>query len=75
MSKTANRVKMRDDVARIVAKMHGVTPQYVRMVRRGERENDDIMASLVDFQVAKNKLIRHLEKLVPIKPNPKKYAR
>lgn len=75
MAKNTIKVKKRDDTARIVAQMHGVSVSYVQKVRNGERENEDIMASLVDFSVAKNKLIKHLESLVPIKTNPKKYAR
>jgi len=75
MGKTTINVKLRDDTARIVAEIHGATPRYVTMVRNGERKNEDIMATLVDYAVAKSKLIRHLEKLIPITPNPEKYAR
>ena len=75
MDKTITRGKKRDEVARIVADIHGVSPRYVRMVRNGERKNDEIMATLVDFRQEQSKLIQHLRKLVPIKPNPKKYAR
>lgn len=75
MSKQTTTTKTRDDVATIVARMHGVSPRYVRMVRNGERNNEEILASLVEFRVAKTKLIKHLEQLVPVKANPKKYAR
>jgi len=67
--------KQRDDSASVVAEIHHVTADYVRKVGAGERENEDIMATLVDYQVGKNALIEHLKTLVPIKPNPAKYGR
>jgi len=75
MSKTIERVRRRDHITRIVADIHGVSTDYVRRIRNGERNNEEIMATLVDYQIASEKLIKHLEKLVPIKPNPEKYAR
>jgi hypothetical protein len=75
MGKTTKKAKNRDEVAAIVAEIHGVSPRYVNMVRNGERENEEILASLVEYKQSKSKLIQHLRKLVPIKPNPKKYAR
>jgi hypothetical protein len=75
MGKTTIKVKKRDDTARIVAQIHGVSARYVDMVRKGERENEAILATLVDYQTGKTKLIKHLIDLVPITPNPEKYAR
>lgn len=75
MAKGSNDKPLRDDTARIVAKIHGVSVRYVQMVRDGERENEEILATLVDYQTGKNKLIKHLEELVQITPNPEKYAR
>jgi len=66
--------QLRDDTARIVAELHGVSQRYVAMVRSGERDNDDIMESLIEYQQGKNKLIKHLEKLVPITSKSKKHA-
>lgn len=75
MEKTITKDKKRDDVATIVAKIHGVSPSYVRMVRNGVRKNDEILATLIDFRQSQKKLIEHLQKLIPVKANPKKYAR
>lgn len=75
MGKTVRKSKLRDDTARIVAKIHGVSTSYVQKVRAGERENEEIMATLVDYAVGKNKLIKHLEELVPIKSNPVRHGR
>jgi ribosomal protein L10 len=75
MAKTRNSGKLRDDTARIVAEIHGVSVRYVQMVRNGEREDEDIMATLVEFQLGKNNLIKHLTELVPLTSNPEKYAR
>lgn len=74
MGKTNNHGKLRDDTARIVARIHGVSVRYVQLVREGKRDNDDILATLVDYQLGKSKLIKHLEELVPLTPNPEKYA-
>lgn len=75
MRKTNGNRRLRDDTARIVAQIHGVSTSYVQKVRAGERENEEIMATLVDYAVGKNKLIKQLEELVPIKTNPAKHAR
>jgi hypothetical protein len=75
MSKAAKKAKLRDDTARIVAEIHGVSTRYVTMIRNGERENEEIMATLVDYSLGKNKLIKHLENLVQVTSNPGKYAR
>lgn len=76
MGKTVRKDKQRDDTARIVAQIHGVSTSYVQKVRSGERENEDIMATLVDYAVGKNKLIRDLRSLIPLKKsNPQKHGR
>ena len=74
MAKTIVSVPKRSSITRIVADIHGVSARYVNMVRNGERENEAIMETLVEYRQAHSKLIEHLEKLVPIKSN-KKYAR
>ena len=61
MAKTTNKAPERDDTARIVARIHGVTERYVQMVRNGERENEEIMATLVDFKTGKAELIKNLQ--------------
>lgn len=75
MGKTARKARKRDDVAQVVAKIHGVSPRYVNMVRDGERENEEILATAVEYTIGKNQLIKTLERLVPITPKPEKYAR
>jgi len=75
MGKTMRKAKLRDDTARIVAQIHGVSISYVQKVRNGERENEEIMATLVDFEQGKTSLIRHLADLIPVTSNPEKYAR
>lgn len=75
MAQTRKDKPQRDDTAQIVARIHKVTPRYVQMVRTGKRENEEILATLVDYQTGKNQLIRTLEEMVQITPNPEKYAR
>jgi hypothetical protein len=75
MEKARKSSRKRDDVAQVVAKIHGVSPQYVNMIRSGERESDEIMATLVEYSLGKSRLIKSLEELVQITPNPAKYAR
>lgn len=65
MGKTTRKARLRDDTARIIAEIHGVSTSYVQKVRNGERDNDEIMATLVDFEQGKSNLIRYLENLVP----------
>lgn len=68
MDKTSRRRSTPDEAVKIVARIHGVNERYVRMIRDGKRKNEDILASLVDYEVGKNNLVRHLESLVPLKP-------
>lgn len=75
MAKGTGSARLRDDTARVVAKIHGVSVRYVQMVRNGERENEAILATLVDYQVEKTALIKALEKLIPLQPNPEKYGK
>jgi hypothetical protein len=74
MVKNTNHGKKRSETARLVAQLHGVTPRYVRMVINGERENEEITQTYIDYEQKRNKLIQHLQKLVPITSNPKRYA-
>jgi hypothetical protein len=70
MGKTTRKVKLRDDTARIVADIHGVSTSLVQKVRSGERENDEIMNTLVEYQTGKTALIKHLEALIPVTSKP-----
>jgi hypothetical protein len=75
MGKTSRKYKKRDDVAATVAKIKGLSYRYVQMVRDGEREDEEVMAMLVEYTQGKTALIKSLEKIVKITPNPKRYAR
>ncbi|HYC87288.1 MAG TPA: hypothetical protein VEB86_18780 [Chryseosolibacter sp.] len=75
MQKTKRRSRKRDEVAQVVAKITGLEPRYVNMVRNGDRENETVLTIAVEYELGKSKLIQSLQKLVPITPNPKKYAR
>jgi len=75
MQKTKRRSRKRDEVAQVVAKITGLEPRYVNMVRNGDRENETVLMIAVEYELRKSKLIQALQKLVPITPNPKKYAR
>jgi hypothetical protein len=75
MRKTNHSRLRRDNTAEIVAGIHGVTADYVRKVRNGERENEAIMATLVDFNIGKSNLIKHLEQLVPLTQSTTRYGR
>jgi hypothetical protein len=68
MGKPNRRGKRRSDTATIVAELKGVTPRYVRMIRNGERENEEILATLIDLEQGQSKLIKELTRIVPIKP-------
>lgn len=64
VGKTTRKVKLRDDTARIVAQIHGVSTSYVQKVRNGERENEEIMATLVEYSQGKSELIQALERTI-----------
>jgi len=63
--------RKRDDLATIVADIHGVTADYVRKVRNGERENEEILATYMDILEGKTALIEAVKKTVPIHDNKK----
>lgn len=56
-SKPTNSKRLRDDTARLVAEIAGVSTGLVNKVRIGDRNNDNVMAILVDFTVQKHFLI------------------
>lgn len=66
MNKPNARAKQRDDLATIVADMYGVSARYVRMVRNGERENEQILGTLIEMREGKNLLIQSVKELIPI---------
>lgn len=57
--------KKRSDTAKIIAELAGCTPAYVRMVMNGDYDNESILTATILFEQGKNKLIQHIEKVVP----------
>lgn len=66
MANTNVMKRWRDDTTRVVADIHGVTDSYVRKVRAGERDDEEIITTSIEYQQGKSALIQHLKKLVPI---------
>lgn len=64
-TKTTLYGNKRDDTAAIIARIHGVSARYVRMVAAGERNNDAILSSIIEMKQGKNELIEAVKKLVP----------
>lgn len=52
-------------MAQMIARTFGVTPDYVRKVRRGERINVDIANAIKLYEVRIEQLEREIRKLVP----------
>ena len=61
--------KKRDEVASIIAAIHGVSARYVRMVINGEKQNDQILIDYLNYNVGKNRLIDAIKKEVPFNNN------
>lgn len=59
----------RRDVAALVAEIHGVTADHVRKVVRGDRENDQILATYMQIVENDNMLLRAAKDIVPFKTN------
>lgn len=57
--------KKRDDTATVVGEIFTVTPDYVRKVNNGERENEKIIEACVLYQQGKSELINQIKELVP----------
>lgn len=71
-NKATITTRKRDEITSIVAEIHGVSARYVQMVRNGERENEQILASVMDLLEGKNKLIESVKQLVPLDKKPEK---
>lgn len=59
----------RRDVAALVAEIHGVTADHVRKVVRGDRENEQILATYMHIIENDNMLLRAAKDVVPFKPD------
>ena len=57
----------RRDVAALVADIHGVTADHVRKVVRGDRENEQILATYMHIIENDNMLLRAAKDVVPFK--------
>ena len=66
MEKNTQHSIKRRDVAAIVAKIHGVSDNYVRKVMRGDRENEAIFSSVMEIIEQDNLLIEAVRKAVPL---------
>jgi hypothetical protein len=65
MIKPTPTQKKRSETASIIAQAYGVTPRYVRMVAEGKRNNEAIFSAYMQFNEAKNNLLKAVEELVP----------
>lgn len=65
MEKTIAEPIIRRDVVALVAEVHGVSPRYVRMVRDGERTNEEILATYMEIVEQDNLLLQAVKKAVP----------
>lgn len=63
--KTSKFNRKRDDLATIVASIHGCSPDLVRKVRNGERDNEAILTTLMELTEGKTKLIAEVKRLIP----------
>ncbi len=75
MAKTTSNTLKLQDTTRIVAHIHGVTPRYVQMVRKGDRDDETVTESVITFEQGVSNLIKEIKRIVPITTNPGKYAR
>jgi hypothetical protein len=66
MQKTSSTSIKRRDVATLVARIHGVSDNYVRKVLRGERENEAIFSTYMEIIEQDNLLIEAVRKAVPL---------
>jgi hypothetical protein len=75
MVKTIDKERKKDHTTRIVADITGYSVDMVNRVRSGERNNEEIMATVVDYQLGHSKLIRHLQELIPLDRRGKNFRK
>ena len=63
---TMDKGRKRDDAADIVADIWGVSPRYVRAIRNGDRDNDEILCTITDYLEGKSKLIEEIKARIPV---------
>lgn len=74
MRKTISMGQRREHVSTIVADIEGVSPRYVRMVKNGDRNDDDVMDTLLGYQQRHKKLVNYLKTLRQIERSKYKKA-
>ena len=67
--KNKENVLRRRDVPALVAEIHGVTADHVRKVVRGDRENEQILATYMQIVENDNMLLKAAKDIVPFKSN------
>ena len=55
--------RKRDNICQKVALIHGVSPDYVRKIRNGDRDNEAIFTTVMDFVEGEKKLIEEVKLL------------
>ena len=65
MENQQTQQKPRRDLASLVAKMHNVTPDYVRKVIRTDRRNEKILNTVLAVLDADNQLLEAVKKFIP----------
>jgi hypothetical protein len=62
--KTPVKVSKKDETAQLIAQLLDLSPDYVRKVARGDRNNKQILLLYQHYQRGKRKLIIELQKMV-----------
>ena len=65
LSKTIVRDSERSFLVKKVAEMHQVSPRYIYYILNGDRENDEIFKTYMDFKEGHNALTEEVKKLIP----------
>lgn len=58
--------KKRDSISTKTARIMGLSYDYVRRVRNGERENEKVMEVVMMLREGESRLIKEIEKIVPL---------
>ena len=63
---TIHKGRKHDDTAEIIADIWGVKSDYIRKIRNGDRDNDEILCSITDYLEGKSKLIEEIKARIPV---------
>lgn len=61
MENTTRQIQRRDDSVRVAAEIVGVSESLVRKAQSGERNNDEVLDTLIEYKKAKEKVIEKLK--------------